>query len=679
MFRISGLQLRSITPTKAYGANFEFRRGLNIVQAGNTSGKSTCLQAIIYALGLERSLGPQLDVPLPYAMREKIHIEEEAPYEDVIQSYVELELVNSRGEYLSVRRDVVGGANRKLIQTWRGAKLTGTKQVLERRDFFVHDGGSATRSDGFHLFLAKFIGWVLPEVTRYDGGECPLYLETIFPMLFVEQKRGWSATQGPFPNYLRIQDLARRVLEFLLDLEAGKIRRERAELSRQLAIVLQDWKSCKQELQDRATVLGRFSGIPQKPEAEFLHTPNIKYEVFVQDKWIDSKEVIEDYRNKITELEEIELPQIEDVASELEEKLKQARAAYDDLLVSGEILRQEISVQKQEVVAVQSRLDALETDLKRNLDAQKLQTLGSVLGIAADTNSCPTCHQSVSKELLPEISTSGMAIDENIAFVRSQIDLYKKMFRGSEERLLKLRTRYGSTQEQISEKRSEIRSLSKSLVRPSDSGNRALVEEVVRMQSKLDAWEKAQEKGDELQDKLQRIAGLYVKISAQLQNLRGKDLTTADEKKLKLLNEMIQQHLQRYGFRSFQPSEIKLSADNFRPLVHSVDKDDPTRVIEKEIGYEVSASDAIRLKWAYYVAVMSVSQMHPGLIVFDEPGQQEVEEANLFEFLKWLSTNLSGEQQVIVATSEPVEKIYNNLNRDRISLTAFEGFILKPL
>ena len=50
-----------------------FKAGLNVIQAGNTSGKSTSLQAIIYALGLERSLGPQLDVPLPYAMRERIH------------------------------------------------------------------------------------------------------------------------------------------------------------------------------------------------------------------------------------------------------------------------------------------------------------------------------------------------------------------------------------------------------------------------------------------------------------------------------------------------------------------------------------------------------------------------------------------------------------------------------
>ncbi len=45
-------------------------------------------------------------------------------------------------------------------------------------------------------------------VARYDGTECRLYLETIFPMLFVEQKRGWSTIQGPFPTFFQIQDVA---------------------------------------------------------------------------------------------------------------------------------------------------------------------------------------------------------------------------------------------------------------------------------------------------------------------------------------------------------------------------------------------------------------------------------------------------------------------------------------
>ena len=80
MIRLRHLRLRSLTAARAFGADIPFVAGLNILQAPNTSGKSTCLQSVVYALGLERSLGPQLSVPLPYAMRERIHEFEDDPY-----------------------------------------------------------------------------------------------------------------------------------------------------------------------------------------------------------------------------------------------------------------------------------------------------------------------------------------------------------------------------------------------------------------------------------------------------------------------------------------------------------------------------------------------------------------------------------------------------------------------
>jgi hypothetical protein len=49
MIAIRHLRLRAITAAKIYAADIPLRSGLNIVQADNTSGKSTSLQAIIYA------------------------------------------------------------------------------------------------------------------------------------------------------------------------------------------------------------------------------------------------------------------------------------------------------------------------------------------------------------------------------------------------------------------------------------------------------------------------------------------------------------------------------------------------------------------------------------------------------------------------------------------------------
>lgn len=193
MIYIRHLRLRAVTATRIFGADIPLLPGLNIIQAHNTSGKSTSLQAIIYALGLERSLGPQLTIPLPYAMRERIHRTKEEPYDPVLQSYVEIEIVNGEGKTIVIHRDIIGGKDTKLIQTSDTPRLSSDAKSGNQRDFYVHDSGAAQREDGFHKFLADFMGWKLPAVPRFDGTEGPLYLEAIFPMLFVEQKRGWSA------------------------------------------------------------------------------------------------------------------------------------------------------------------------------------------------------------------------------------------------------------------------------------------------------------------------------------------------------------------------------------------------------------------------------------------------------------------------------------------------------
>src|SRR5262249_35296648 len=154
-------------------------------------------------------------------------------------------------------------------------------------------------------FLAQFIGWTLPQVPRFDGTEGPLYLEAIFPMLFVEQKRGWSVVQGPFPTYLKIQDVSRRVMEFLFDLDAGKIRRQRSELRSLVEAVSQRWIERRKLLAEQAERVGRIRGLPASPSAEFVTSSEIKLEIYRNDVWQPISSAIAESKNHIKELEGI--------------------------------------------------------------------------------------------------------------------------------------------------------------------------------------------------------------------------------------------------------------------------------------------------------------------------------------------------------------------------------------
>ncbi|MEJ7935727.1 AAA family ATPase [Sphingobium sp. AN558] len=679
MIQLRHLRLRSFTATRAFGADIPFEAGLNVVQAPNTSGKSTCLQAIIYALGLERSLGPQLTVPLPYAMREQIHQFKEDPYDLVLQSYVELEIANAQGEIVVLHRDVVGDKSTKLIQTWNGPSLSSEIPRGEQRDYFVLDGGSATNESGFHAFLAQFLDWDLPIVARYDGTECPLYLEAIFPMLFVEQKRGWSSIQGPFPTFLRIQDVARRVMEFLLDLETAKNRRRRAELRAAISELLGRWSDRRKGMEEAAARVGRIRGLAVQPSAEFAAAPTLDLQLYYQGEWTRLADVLQIATGRVAELEASQVETVEQAAPDIQARVTDLRSQLDALSAILEAVRGEYGAETQDNAALEERVAALETDLKRNQDAQKLQRLGSELGRAASEHVCPTCHQGVSNELLPTVDSVGMALDENIAFVKSQLELYRSALLNSRERLQEIAARYRGSERDLQDKQQQLRVLRQELTRPSASPSRAAIEEIVRLQAFIDRLESIDELANSLLDELREIASEWALATSNLRQLPADELTVADKRKIEHLQTAIRRHLERYGFRSFQPGEISLSYDNFRPLVLRNDKGE---TVEKEINFEMSASDAIRLKWAYYLSCMELmrdfSVNHPGLAIFDEPGQQEVESSSLFEFLRSASQSAQNGQQVLVSTSETYEAVSATLG-DSANIVSFPGFILQPI
>jgi hypothetical protein len=196
--------MRAQTAKGPYGVDIPFTSGLNVIWADNTKGKSTCVQGMLYALGMEKMLSPRREVPLPHAMTSYLN-NDNGSRETVLESGVSLEIQNGAGQIITVNRPVKKDlVDNRLITVDFGASLTDPEARPRSRNFFVFDGGAAQREDGFHLFLEDFLGWKLPMVRRYEGPDAKLYLETVFPLFWVEQKVGWSAIPAAIPTYLRI-------------------------------------------------------------------------------------------------------------------------------------------------------------------------------------------------------------------------------------------------------------------------------------------------------------------------------------------------------------------------------------------------------------------------------------------------------------------------------------------
>jgi hypothetical protein len=162
--RIRHLRLRSETSSGTFGADIPFALGLNVLWADNTKGKSTCLQGLLYALGLERMLSPRREIPLTYVMTSHLDNPDTGAPRTVLESSVSVELENAFGDIITVRRGVKSAQDRRLVTVSKGPALSEPTARYQSQDYFVLDPGAAQREAGFHRMVADFI-----------AGSCPGY------------------------------------------------------------------------------------------------------------------------------------------------------------------------------------------------------------------------------------------------------------------------------------------------------------------------------------------------------------------------------------------------------------------------------------------------------------------------------------------------------------------------
>jgi len=671
MLRIRAVQLRVFTPGPLCGVDVFFRNGLNILRADNSSGKSTCLQAVMYALGLEGMLSPKREIPLPHAMTDEIEVDGSALPVD--RSFVRLEIENSLGEVITVHRIVKAeDIDPRLITVIRGPAITENMAGQDRRDYFVRMPGSAQRRAGFHHFLADFVGWNLPRVTKTDGSEAPLYVECLFPYSFVEQKQGWLSVQPRIPAYYQIRDVARRSAEFILGLDAYNLalRRQRLEYARALAE--SEWKQRVRTLESEASAESVvLSNLPTGPLA--VREPILAQALVAQTDgtWLS---VAAEVARLADILESIEIvPATGPAVRNLEAQLS---AAQDQLTVSGAAIVDAVA----EYDAAQARADhlreragALEEDLQRHKDAALLARLGSRHStLLGNEPHCPTCNQ-----FLPDgfdITTTPMSADDNIRFIEQELFTFRNMLSDSVRRREVQAARVHRLREDSNAIRSQIRSIKDSLVSPSAMPSIATIAQRIRVEEQIGALRKFTDQMDTVLAELFDRAQSWRQIDDELKSLGSDPLSITDREKIGYVDESFRDQLHAYNFSSMSPENITISEDTYKPVHEGFD-----------LGFDLSASDMIRAMWAYLLSFAEVglkhATNHPGLLVLDEPRQQEVHRSDFATFLERLARDGTDGLQVIVATSEEHDSLNMMLNGTPHNMISLDpgSKVLRPL
>lgn len=673
--RIRQLELRISTMRGMFGVKLPLNpNGLVVVRANNTSGKSTCAQSIIYALGLEAMLTvSQQVVPLQYAVLERFQYGEEEVRVDESEVLVEIE--NGKGDVVTVQRSIVSKTRKtNLVTVWSGPLLTAPATDFGKQDYFVRIEGAAQRPLGFHTFLASYLNWILPTVTRFDGSQAPLYLECIFPLFMIEQKHGWSGIQARMPTHFRIREMGKRAIEFVLRLDAYEIAEQRQRLREQVNVTSQKWQRLVSEIDARVRALGAIvRNVPRSAVSEWPVVPAPECLVFDGKEWEQIQSAILRIASRLEEVSKQAVPVVGEAVSRVADDLRNAEKQLSTLEVMAVRAMRDNDVEEEQNVSIRGRIGALEADQQKYQDLKRLRDIGSDLKLSVSTNHCPTCEQEINDALLPQVATAPpMSFDDNIKFINGQIAAFRTMLADSERVLDARRRSVTSIRSKMQELRTTIRAYKQTLTSANNGASAADVRERMALETNLRTYQAITEQIDSTLEQFEILSREFAEYSAALDKLKS-DTSEQDEAKLQSLQASFVSQLDQYGFSSIKPSSLlRISRETYRPTYEGFD-----------LGFNLSASDMIRTIWAYLCGLMEVARIsatnHLGLLILDEPRQQQADKVSFAEFAKRAAGTAAAGQQVILMTSEDPQTLITMLQGIEHQYINFDGKMIQPL
>jgi hypothetical protein len=642
------------------GRELRFTSGLNLLRADNSSGKSTALMAMLYALGLEGMLSPGGRVPLPHAMTDRVEVNGVAS--DVIESDVTLELSNGLGEVITITRAVKSAVrSRQLVTVAHGPAITGSASY-RTTDYFVRRPGSAQNEAGFHHFLAKFLQLDLPRVGRMDGSEGLLYLETVFPYFFVEQKHGWSSIQARIPTYLGIRDVHKRSAEFVLGLDAFERIRKRQLIKSNMSALEVDWQAINKQAMELARLSDVVIRNPPGRIAKGLEDADFRPSVAVDTAWLTLEQAAEHFQGELASASE-PVRTVGQEATEVEQRVQYLEARLRELLAVAAGIGEERGEYERQLLQIAQRLEALGEDLQRHKDSEVLSRLGSqhAHALIAD-HVCPTCHQELTDGA--DIAQHTMTIAENVDFIKRQIEAFEGSQSDVQRVLTAIRSREASLARDIRETRAEIRAARDALTSSNATPSIADIARRYTLAARANELSARAEEFASLRQALDDIWKQWNQQRELLNGIGGDALSERDRGKLQQLERAIRDQLVAYGFRSLNPNEIEVDEGSYRPTHEGFD-----------LGFDLSASDMIRVIWSYLFGMLNVSRdndgNHIGLLVFDEPRQQETARSSYRELLAHAVASAAVDKQIF-ATSEPLESLLQLLGEAKFNLIHLE-------
>ncbi|PGM23026.1 hypothetical protein [Bacillus cereus] len=656
MLRINRLMMKVKTTSGTFGFDEQFNKKVNfIASTENTQGKSSCLEAIYYCLGIEELIGGKKEKALKPVFRKILeHNGKEIP---VLESNFYLEIQNKEQKIVTIYRS----ANKQnydsnLITLYYSGINDLGKDGVHSEDMYVHSPGSATHKKGFHKFLESFINWSLPEVPSYEEYDKKLYLQLIFSSMFIEQKRGWSNLFATLPTYFKIKDAKKRIIEFLIGLDSLKNEKLKLKYKSEELEVNNLWAEIIHNIKDISNDMGcKVYRLPPSPtilEEDFINTIGIFKVKEGNDEEIPLMQYIEELVKRLDNLSRKNIS-VGDNIEELQEDLIAInnKITYYERTITDK--QKELLYENASVNSIIRNLEIINKDILNNKDTLKLKKMGSSEEWLINNNICPTCHQHIHDSLLPQdLNYDFMTLEENIKHLEAQ----KKMMEYGMENNKLNSQKIEKTIKSLEDKMKSFRKIAKSISNDIYSNDGATSEAIIRQKLSIEhEIDSLNENNDIIRNLFLKFKNLSERWSELLTNkglLPNESYTIQDKNKIKELRNSFVNNLEKFGFKSIiDKSTIEINNLNLLPSSEGFN-----------MNFDSSASDNIRAIWAFTLALMQTSNKyngnHPNILIFDEPDQQSViinDMKNFFEVI----TDMPDDCQVIIGITIKEEETKN--------------------
>jgi hypothetical protein len=663
MFKINKLKAEILSDkseniTDLYGFEFQFESGLNIIAGPNSRGKTTINTCIYYALGMEELLGAHNEKALDKALKEEFTIkpsqEEEGINYKVQSSKILLEIENDNNEivflerYITTDTEDVKTSNITVYNSSLSS-IDNENDTPHKAVYFVNSRGNNEDINGFYNWLSSFMNLELPMVSNSSRTDnySPLYLQTIFSALFIEQTKGWSDFFATMP-FFGITKAKEKIVEFLLGLNEIRLSTEKDVLNKEKNLITDDWKRKIKafsylEKQTSSTIVN----VPQEltTDKSEIDKINVVFSTSEEEK-VTFSQFMNEKMEMIKELENRPISTIKENREQTILEFTKQKQEYSDLKEYIEKFEDKLRIDKQQDFTLKNQLGIVEAEIKDHINLQKVFSENIIN--KNGTNQCPTCTQPVSTNLINtrNISIPQLTLDENTNFLRSQKKIIQTSIKSLIETIGEKEVLLNYFKNNLRQKETLIKSISKDLISDDRAFSESEIVKKLQLEREIEKLEDLKGSISDLKAELEALANQYHNNNIQINALGESEVE--DENKLSSFETKYKNFLFGFGYESNEKYQITINRKE--PFKYfPVYKNHRNDSVPQSIRINSSASDFVRNIWAYTLALLQNGINHPGIIMFDEPGQHRTNLSSLKALFKTCSE--IEERQTIIFTS----------------------------